>query len=295
MGKNTGLVRRQSFHKDRNFVKIKMAAQIFNRLGQLGVGLALAGGVANSALYNVDGGHRAVMFDRFRGVLPDVTGEGTHFMIPWVQRPITFDIRSRPKNVPSVTGSKDLQNVNITLRILFRPMPDQLPNIYTTLGTDYEDRVLPSITNEVLEAVVAQFDAGELITQREMVSARVNQELTQRAGQFGLILDDISITHLTFGRDFTQAVELKQVAQQEAEKARFLVEKAEQIKKANIINAEGDSQAAELLATAIGKAGEGLVELRRIETAEEIATSMANSRNVVYLPQGQQTLLSLPQ
>ena len=125
--------------------------------------------------------------------------------------------------------------------------------------------------------------------------SRVNQELTSRAGQFGLILDDISITHLTFGRDFTQAVELKQVAQQEAEKARFLVEKAEQIKKANIINAEGDSQAAELLATAIGKAGEGLVELRRIETAEEIATSMANSRNVVYLPQGQQTLLSLPQ
>merc|ERR1711976_707320 len=295
MGTSSLIVRRQSFHKDRNFVKIKMAAQIFNRLGQLGVGLALAGGVANSALYNVDGGHRAVMFDRFRGVLPEVTGEGTHFMIPWVQRPITFDIRSRPKNVPSVTGSKDLQNVNITVRILFRPMPDQLPNIYTTLGTDYEDRVLPSITNEVLKAVVAQFDAGELITQREMVSARVNQKLTTRAGQFGLILDDISITHLTFGRDFTQAVELKQVAQQEAEKARFLLEKAEQIKKANIINAEGDSQAAELLATAIGKAGEGLVELRRIETAEEIANSMANSRNVVYLPQGQQPLLSLPQ
>ena len=58
--------------------------------------------------------------------------------------------RSRPKNVPSITGSKDLQNVNITLRILFRPRPDSLPNIYTTLGVDYDDRVLPSITNEVL-------------------------------------------------------------------------------------------------------------------------------------------------
>jgi hypothetical protein len=46
-------------------------------------------------------------------------------------------------------GSKDLQNVNITLRILFRPRPDALPNIYTTLGSDYDDRVLPSITNEV--------------------------------------------------------------------------------------------------------------------------------------------------
>jgi len=271
-----------------------MAAQIFNRLGQLGVGLAIGGAVVNSALFNVDGGHRAVIFDRFVGVKKEVVGEGTHFMIPWVQRPIIYDIRARPKNVPAITGSKDLQNVNITLRILFRPKPDALPEIYTTLGQDYDDRVLPSITNEVLKQVVAEFDAGELITMREQVSARTNQELVTRAAQFGLILDDISITHLTFGREFTAAVEQKQVAQQEAEKARFLVERAEFHKKAAVIQAEGDTEAAELLASAFAKAGEGLVELRRIEAAEDIANNMAQSRNVVYLPQGQQTLLALP-
>jgi len=199
-----------------------MAAQLLNRLGQLGVGLALGGAVVNNALFNVDGGHRAVMFDRFSGVLPAVIGEGTHFMIPWIQRPIIYDIRARPKNVPTMTGSKDLQNVNITLRILFRPRPDALPGIYTTLGQDYDDRVLPSITNEVLKSVVAEFDAGELITNREMLSGRVHQELTTRAEQFGLILDDISITHLTFAREFSAAVEMKQVAQQEAEKARYV-------------------------------------------------------------------------
>ena len=54
----------------------------------------------------VDGGQRAVIFDRFTGVKNFVTGEGTHFMIPWVQKPILFDVRCRPRNVATVTGSK---------------------------------------------------------------------------------------------------------------------------------------------------------------------------------------------
>lgn len=54
----------------------------------------------------VDAGHRAVIFDRFRGVQETVAGEGTHFIIPWVQKPIIYDCRSRPRNVPVITGSK---------------------------------------------------------------------------------------------------------------------------------------------------------------------------------------------
>jgi prohibitin 1 len=60
-------------------------------------------------VFTVDGGHRAVIFDRFSGVKNQVVGEGTHFFIPWIQRPIIFDIRSRPRNVPVVTGSKGNQ------------------------------------------------------------------------------------------------------------------------------------------------------------------------------------------
>ncbi|XP_063411741.1 prohibitin 1-like [Mytilus trossulus] len=268
---------------------------LLSKIGYLGLGVALVGGVAQTALYNVDGGHRAVIFDRFRGVQDIVSGEGTHFLIPWVQKPIIFDIRSRPRSVPVVTGSKDLQNVNVTLRILFRPKADALPNIYTNVGLDYDERILPSITNEVLKAVVAQFDASEMITQREIVSHRVSEELTERAAQFGLILDDISLTHLTFGREFTQAVEMKQVAQQDAERARYLVEKAEMMRQAAVISAEGDSEGAKLLALAFREAGEGLVELRKLEAAEDIAYQLSGSRNITYLPSGQQTLLSLPQ
>ena len=149
--------------------------------------------------FSVDGGQRAVIFDRFAGVKPDVVGEGTHFLIPWVQRPIIFDIRSTPRVVTTVTGSKDLQNVSITLRILHRPEPAKLPSIYLNIGQDYAERVLPSITNEILKAVVAQFDAHEMITQRESVSNRVSVELQKRAQQFGFLLDDISIVSSFFG------------------------------------------------------------------------------------------------
>ncbi|TKR93420.1 hypothetical protein L596_007881 [Steinernema carpocapsae] len=271
------------------------AQKILGRLGQIGVGVAVVGGIAQSALYNVDGGQRAVIFDRFTGVKQEVSGEGTHFIIPWVQRPIIFDIRSTPRAITTITGSKDLQNVSITLRILHRPEPSALPNIYLNIGQDYAERVLPSITNEVLKAVVAQFDAQDMITQREAVSQRVSHELAERARQFGILLDDISITHLSFGREFTEAVELKQVAQQEAERARYLVEKAEHMKTAAVTTAEGDAQASKLLSKAFAEAGDGLIELRKIEAAEEIAGRMGKSKNVIYLPGNQNTLLQLPQ
>merc|ERR1719204_927280 len=100
-------------------------------------------------------------------------------MIPWVQRPIIYDIRTRPKNVPTVTGSKDLQNVNITLRILFRPVADQLPHIYTTLGLDYDDRVLPSITNEVLKSVLAEFELVNSLPREKPLVEEFNRSWLQ--------------------------------------------------------------------------------------------------------------------
>ena len=91
-------------------------------------------GAANS-LYNVEGGHRAIVFNRVVGVKDKVYPEGTHIMIPWFERPVIYDVRARPHLVESTSGSRDLQMVKIGLRVLTRPVPDQLPTVYRTLQT----------------------------------------------------------------------------------------------------------------------------------------------------------------
>ncbi|WFD42355.1 Prohibitin-1, subunit of the prohibitin complex (Phb1p-Phb2p) [Malassezia psittaci] len=265
------------------------------RLNLHAVPLGLGAIALQASLYDVPGGYRAVLFDRFTGVKKTPENSGTHFLIPWVQRAILYDVRIKPRTISTTTGSKDLQMVTLSLRVLSRPDVANLPQIYQSLGTDYDERVLPSIGNEVLKAIVAQFDAAELITQREVVSARIREDLLARAQEFNIVLEDVSITHLTFGQEFTKAVEQKQIAQQDAERAKFVVEKAEQERQASVVRAEGEAEAASLITRALDKAGDSLLTMRRIEASQDIAKTLSNARNVTYLPHGNNVLLGMNQ
>ncbi|AED92014.1 prohibitin-like protein [Arabidopsis thaliana] len=231
----------------------------------LGLGAAIA--AVRSTMFTVDGGQRAVMFHRFEGILEEPVGEGTHRKIPWVQKPYIFDIRTKPYKINTDSGTKDLQMVNLTLRVMFRP--------------------------DVVKAVVAQFNADELLTERPQVSALIRETLIKRAKEFNIVLDDVSITGLSYGKEFSLAVERKQVAQQEAERSKFVVAKADQERRAAVIRAEGESEAARVISKATAGAGMGLIKLRRVEAAREVAITLSNSPNVVYLPSGGNMLFAM--
>jgi len=249
-----------------------------------GVGALQMFGVSLNPIYDVDAGTRAVIFDQFQGGTQEkCVGEGTHLRWPW-QEPRSMDIRSRPRTIHSTTGTKDLQMVNISLRVLSRPDENKLAFIYQTLGPNYDETVFENLGNEVLKAVVAQYQAEELLSKRASVSLSIREKLVERASKFNLILDDVAITHLTFGREFARAIENKQVAQQEAETQLYLVAKAEQERKAAVIRAEGEAEAAQLMNQAFLKHGSGLIEVRRIDAAKEVAQILSKSKNITYLP-----------
>lgn len=107
-----------------------MAANALNAVYRWAVPTAIGFSLASASIYDVKGGTRAVIFDRLQGVSDQVVNEGTHFLIPWLQKAITFDVRTKPRNISTTTGSKDLQMVSLTLRVLHRPEVQQLPKIY---------------------------------------------------------------------------------------------------------------------------------------------------------------------
>jgi len=197
-------------------------------------------------------------------------------------RPVIYETRTKFLEENAQTANKDLQNIDFTYRILYRPDPKHLAQITSSLGTNYAEKIIPAISKEVAKTVIAKYNAQSLLSNREEVSKNIKIVLKERLAEFHIILEEVAITSVSFSREFEKAVEEKQIAQQNAERMKYMVEKSKEIKKTAIIIAERDVKSIELIGKAMQQNPAYLV-LKKLEAAQDIADILAHSPNKVLL------------
>lgn len=227
----------------------------------LGV-LLIVGGVIWSSVVLVPAGYRGVLL-RF-GAVQGVLGEGINFIIPGVNSMVLMEVRTQKEAARATAASSDLQIVTTDLALNFRVDPMKVGHLYQSVGTEYTARIIDPTVQESVKVVTTRYTAEELIRRRAQVKAEVEQEITGRLKSYDVIVDPqgLSITNFDFSEDFNKAIERKQVAQQEAEKQKYVLQQAQLEKQTAIAKAQGVSEAAKLNAAALQVQGGSLVIAR---------------------------------
>lgn len=212
-------------------------------------------GLVSETVVIVPAGYRGVLM-RF-GAVTGTYSEGLHFMMPYVNSVELMEVRTQKEESQATAASKDMQTVTTTLALNFHIDPSRVGDIYKEIGTDYKGRIIDPAVQESIKMVTAKFTAEELIKNRAAVKMEVETAITKRLRNDNIIVEPsgLSITNFNFSPEFNAAIEAKQVAQQEAEKQKYVLQQAELESQAEITRAKGAAEAAKLNAQALQAQG----------------------------------------
>lgn len=153
--------------------------------------------------------------------------EGLSFVLPWGLNEVTvYDIKLQKEAVASTAASKDLQDVTSEIVLNYSLERGSVSRIHQTIGNTYVDKVVTPAINEVFKAASAEYTASELITERSKLKNSAQKTLSERLQPYGIKVSELSIVDFKFSENFTKAIEEKQVAQQNAERAKFNLDAA---------------------------------------------------------------------
>lgn len=209
----------------------------------------------------IGAGERGVMLN-FGAVQENVLAEGLHFRIPIMQKVVKMDVKVHKSQVDAESVSKDLQDTHSTIAVNYHILPEKASWIYQNIGIGYKDRIIDPTVQEVVKAITAKYTAVELITQREKVRSEIKDLLKQRLVVYNVVIDDFSIINFKFSQQFTQAIELKQTAEQLALKAQRDLERIKIEAEQKIASAKAEAESLRLQKENITPL---LVKLRQIE------------------------------
>jgi regulator of protease activity HflC (stomatin/prohibitin superfamily) len=212
--------------------------------------LALLLGLAILASFFVivQAGERGVLM-RFGKVQTQVLDEGIHLTVPLIDTVQKVSVRIQKQEVSTEASSRDLQDVFTDVALNWHVIPEQANILFQQVGTTDAaiERVINPAIEEVLKAVIAQYTAEEVITRRSDVKAEIDWLLTTRLASYHLAVDDVSLVQINFSQQFSDAVEAKQIAEQDAKRAGFLAIRATKEAEAKVNLARGDAEVQRLI------------------------------------------------
>ncbi len=209
----------------------------------------------------VNAGHRGIVL-QLGAVRPVVLNEGIHIIIPFIQKVVQADVRVQKSQSEQTAASKDLQNVSTTVAVNFHVAPDTANNLYQNVGLAYVERIVDPFIGEAVKAVTAQYTAEELISKRSEVSSKIKENLSVKLSTYFMVLDEINITEFKFSEEFNNAIEQKQVAEQQALKANLDLQRIEIEAKQKIESAKAEAESLRLQKQEVSA---DLLKLREIE------------------------------
>ena len=212
---------------------------------------------------------------QFGKVQDDVLQEGLNGKIPFIQKIVLIDCKTKKVEVTSESSSKDMQTVNMTIAVNYNVEKDTANKLYREVGTDYENIIISPAILESIKSITAQYTAEELITKRAEVSAMIQEALFNKIQSSGFNVSSFNITNVDFSEAFDQAIETKAVKQQEVETAKAELEKQKIQNEKEISVAEKDAKVMELQNSQITDKTLKLKEL-------EIKEKMINKWNGAY-------------
>lgn len=153
--------------------------------------------------------------------------EGLSFVLPWgIEKVAIYDIKVQKESVRSTAASKDLQDVTSEIVLNYNLERGSVSDIHQKIGVLYVDKVVTPAINEIFKAATAEYTASQLITERSELKTKAQLALTERLARYGIKVSELSIVDFQFSDNFSKAIEEKQVAQQNAERAKFNLEAA---------------------------------------------------------------------
>ncbi len=182
--------------------------------------------------------------------------EGFHLKAPFVQTVEKMSNKIQVFEAKATAVSRDLQTVNSDIVVNYRLISDKSPDMYKNVGVEYSTILVSPVVQECMKSATAKYNAEQLITERESVSTEVKTALDEKLNSYGIYIEKFNIVNFDFTEEFNNAIEAKQVAEQnllktktEQEQAK-VVAKTEAEKKVIAANAEAEAILAQAQAQA---------------------------------------------